>query len=35
MAYYELDIPRFCTALADWLACLIYIKFYLPPRFGG
>lgn len=34
MPYYELDIPRICTALADWLACLLYLRF-LPPRFGG
>ena len=34
MPYYELDIPRVCTALADWLACLLYLRF-LPPRFGG
>ena len=34
MLYYELDIPRICTAMADWLACLMYVRF-LPPRFGG
>ena len=34
MLYYELDIPRICTGLADWLACLMYLRF-LPPRFGG
>lgn len=34
MPYYEMDIPRLCTALADWLACLLYLRF-LPPRFGG
>lgn len=34
MPYYELDIPRACTALADWIACVLYIQ-YLPPRYGG
>ena len=32
--YYEMDIPRLVTALADWLACLLYLRF-LPPRYGG
>ena len=26
--------PRLVTALADWLACLLYLRF-LPPRYGG
>ena len=34
MPYYEMDIPRLVTALADWLACLLYLRF-LPPRYGG
>lgn len=34
MPYYEMDIPRLCTALADWIACILYLHF-LPPRFGG
>lgn len=34
MLYYELDIPRICTALADWIACALYLQ-YLPPRYGG
>ena len=29
-----MDIPRLVTALADWLACLLYLRF-LPPRYGG
>lgn len=32
--YYEMDIPRLVTAAADWLACLLYLRF-LPPRCGG
>lgn len=32
--YYETDIPRLVTAAADWLACLLYLRF-LPPRCGG
>lgn len=32
--YYEMEIPRLVTALADWLACLLYLRF-LPPRYGG
>lgn len=28
------NIPRFYTALADWLACLLYL-FYLPKRTAG
>ena len=32
--YYAMDIPRLVTALADWLACLLYLRF-LPPRYGG
>ncbi len=32
--YYEMDIPRIVTALADWLACVLYLR-YLPPRYGG
>ena len=32
--YYDMDIPRIVTALADWLACLLYLRF-LPPRYGG
>ena len=32
--YYETDIPRLVTAAADWLACLLYLRF-LPPRYGG
>ena len=32
--FYEMDIPRVVTALADWLACLLYLRF-LPPRCGG
>ena len=31
---YEMDIPRVVTAVADWLACLLYLRF-LPPRCGG
>lgn len=34
MPYYELDIPRACTALADWIACVLYLR-HLPPRYGG
>lgn len=34
MPYYELDIPRICTAVADWAACILYLHFQ-PPRFGG
>lgn len=34
MPYYEMDIPRFVTASADWLACLLYLRF-LMPRYGG
>lgn len=32
--YYELDIPRICTALADWLACVLYLRT-LQPRVKG
>lgn len=32
--YYELDIPRACTAIADWLACLLCLQ-YLRPRYKG
>ena len=34
MPYYEMDIPRLCTALADWLACVLYLRF-MPPRWGS
>ena len=34
MPYYEMDIPRLVTAAADWLACLLYLRF-MPPRYGG
>lgn len=34
MPYFEMNIPRLCTALADWMACLLFLRF-LPPRFGG
>lgn len=34
MCYYEMDIPRVCTAVADWVACVLYLQ-YLPPRYGG
>lgn len=32
--YYEMDIPRLCTALAHWLSCVLYLRM-LPPRWGG
>ena len=28
------NIPRIYTALADWLACLLYL-YYLPRRLRG
>lgn len=34
MNYYELNIPRICTALADWMACCLYLRT-LQPRLTG
>ena len=34
MQFYEMEMPRLCTAAADWLSCVLLLQF-LKPRVAG